>query len=155
MVLPFCCLHSAFYSVSLKIFLHHLLDFIPLDFFVLWTEKSRFPAESGTAHRHGHNRTTRRQTDRLLSAEDTYPSAQTAGFLTCGSPPGRAFSCLHNGVCGRLPAYSDRIVRDLHPIPFYPPRRAALSMLSSCRKTYYANFSPLSRGGTLPVQEHL
>ncbi len=28
----FCCLHSAFYSVSLKIFLHHLLDFIPLDF---------------------------------------------------------------------------------------------------------------------------
>ena len=32
MVLPFCCLHSAFYSVSLKIFLHHLLDFIPLDF---------------------------------------------------------------------------------------------------------------------------
>ena len=31
MVLPFCCLHSAFYSVSLKIFLHHLLDFIPLD----------------------------------------------------------------------------------------------------------------------------
>ncbi len=26
------CLHSAFYSVSLKIFLHHLLDFIPLDF---------------------------------------------------------------------------------------------------------------------------
>ena len=33
MVLPFCCLHSAFYSVSLKIFLHHLLDFIPLDFY--------------------------------------------------------------------------------------------------------------------------
>ena len=31
-MLPFCCLHSAFYSVSLKIFLHHLLDFIPLDF---------------------------------------------------------------------------------------------------------------------------
>ena len=122
--------------------------------FVLWTEKSRFPTESGTAYRHGHNRTTRRQTDRLLSAEDTYPSAQTAGFLTYGSPPGRAFSCLHNGVCGRLPAYSDRIVRDLHPIPFYPPRRAALSMLSSCRKTYYANFSPLSRGGTLLVQEH-
>lgn len=27
-------------------------------------------------------------------------------------------------------------------------------MLSSCRKTYYANFSPLSRGGTLLVQEH-
>ena len=122
--------------------------------FVLWTEKSRFPTESGTAHRHGHNRTTRRQTDRLLSAEDTYPSAQTAGFLTYGSPPGRAFSCLHNGVCGRLPAYSDRIVRDLHPIPFYPPRRAALSMLSSCRKTYYANFSPLSRGGALLIQEH-
>ena len=27
-------------------------------------------------------------------------------------------------------------------------------MLSSCRKTYYANFSPLSRGGALLIQEH-
>lgn len=25
-----------------------------------------------------------------------------------------------NGNCGLLPAYSDRIARDLHPIPFYP-----------------------------------
>ena len=27
-------------------------------------------------------------------------------------------------------------------------------MLSSCQKTYYANFSPLSRGGALLIQEH-
>jgi len=42
LVLPFCCLHSAFYSVSLKIFLHHLLDFIPLDSQILYTRNSLF-----------------------------------------------------------------------------------------------------------------
>lgn len=41
-MLPFCCLHSAFYSVSLKIFLHHLLDFIPLDSQILYTRNSLF-----------------------------------------------------------------------------------------------------------------
>ena len=30
-MLPFCYLHSAFYSVSLNFFLPHPLDFIPLD----------------------------------------------------------------------------------------------------------------------------
>lgn len=36
-----------------------------------------------------------------------------------------------NDICGRLPIYSDRIVRDSHPIPFYPPM-AALRGLFSC-----------------------
>ena len=31
-MLPFCRLHRAFALLSFKIFLHHLLDFIPLDF---------------------------------------------------------------------------------------------------------------------------
>lgn len=31
-MLPFYCLRCAFYAVSIKFFLHHLLDFIPLDF---------------------------------------------------------------------------------------------------------------------------
>ncbi|HJA36785.1 MAG TPA: hypothetical protein H9666_09865, partial [Firmicutes bacterium] len=31
-VLPFSCLHGPFYSFPFEIFLHHLLDFIPLDF---------------------------------------------------------------------------------------------------------------------------
>jgi len=37
-------------------------------------------------------------------------------FFAC-----RAFSLLGTmASCGRLFAYSDRIVRDFHPIPFYP-----------------------------------
>ncbi len=32
MVLPFCCLQGAFVRFFFKFFLHHLLDFIPLDF---------------------------------------------------------------------------------------------------------------------------
>ena len=32
-MLPFSCLHGPFYSFPFEIFLHHLLDFIPLDFF--------------------------------------------------------------------------------------------------------------------------
>ena len=31
-MLPFSCLHGPFYSFPFEIFLHHLLDFIPLDF---------------------------------------------------------------------------------------------------------------------------
>ena len=35
MVLPFCRLHRAFALLFFKIFLHYLLDFIPLDFVVV------------------------------------------------------------------------------------------------------------------------
>ena len=31
-MLPFCGLHGTFYAASLDFFLHHLLDFIPLDY---------------------------------------------------------------------------------------------------------------------------
>ncbi|WP_417409930.1 hypothetical protein, partial [Hominenteromicrobium sp.] len=34
LVFPFCRLHSAFPYAFLNSFLHHLLDFIPLDFFM-------------------------------------------------------------------------------------------------------------------------
>ena len=63
----------------------------------------------------------------LLSAEDTHHgSLSRLPGLRIGAR--RAFS---PGVigrtmasCGRLPAYSDRIARDLHPISFYPSGEA-------------------------------
>ena len=52
----------------------------------------------------------------------------TAGFLARGSLRCRAFSraavsgASRNGVCGPLPAHSDRIAREFHPVPYYPPK---------------------------------
>lgn len=42
MVLPFCCLHRAFALLFFKIFLHHLLDFIPLDFVLIVVVDAQF-----------------------------------------------------------------------------------------------------------------
>ena len=50
-------------------------------------------------------------------------SGSPAGFLTCSSCAFRAFSrmfIIRNGTCERLAVHSDRIVRDFHPLPFYP-----------------------------------
>ena len=56
----------------------------------------------------------------------------SAGFLTCGSQLGRAFSRgTRNGSNTALfPAHSDRIAQDLHLIPFYPYRRICLALKS-------------------------
>lgn len=61
----------------------------------------------------------------LLSAEDTHHgSLSRLPGLRIGTR--RAFSPVLVGrtmaPCGGLPAYSDRIARDLHPISFYPSR---------------------------------
>ena len=52
---------------------------------------------------------------------------QRAGFLTQGSSSAAAFPEAKLPVTGAvrqgsgLPYHSDEIVRDLHPLPFYPP----------------------------------
>ena len=76
----------------------------------------------------------------LLSAEDTHHgSLSRLPGLRIGAR--RAFSPGLVGQamasCGGLPAYSDRIARDLHPISFYPIRvyvngRRKNSRLSGC-----------------------
>lgn len=53
----------------------------------------------------------------------------SAGFLALDSSLRRAFSPYGNGCCGQLLDHSDRIARDLHPIPFYLGFRQALNTL--------------------------
>ena len=67
-----------------------------------------------------------------LSAEDSHLFSTGSRFpdLRIGAGP-RLLTDIAMTSCGWLPVYSDRIVRDFHPIPFYPPM-AALSGLCSC-----------------------
>lgn len=68
----------------------------------------------------------------ILSAEDSHLFSTGSRFpdLRIGAGP-RLLTDIAMTSCGWLPVYSDRIVRDFHPIPFYPPM-AALSGLCSC-----------------------
>ena len=56
----------------------------------------------------------------------SYAPHLSAGFLTCGSRIHAAPShaCGTMDFAADLPAYSDRIVQDLHLIPFYPADKA-------------------------------
>ena len=76
--------------------------------------------------------------------ELSLPYQQQAGFLTESSPPAAAFPEAKPPVTGAerqgsgLPYHSDEIVRDLHPLPFYPSRRAKAAEGTCCFSVQFA-----------------
>ena len=49
---------------------------------------------------------------------------------------------------GRLPYHSDEIVRDLHPLPFYPFLRKTAQKGTCCRIQFYGGKYNTKRGET-------
>ena len=84
------------------------------------------------------------------------PYQQQAGFLTFSSSSAAAFprdKALSDRRADarpgrRLPFHSDEIVRDLHPLPFYPFLRGTAQKGTCCRIQFYGGKYNTKRGET-------